>query len=609
MNLHAHGRRQNERVLGRRGGARIAVALLATAALCLGPAVAAQADEATNTAAVETPQVETPVEAPADTSSTDAAVADTAAPAESGGEEAAVAAEPPAPEIPDQVAPAEDGSNSSAAAPEAASDPGTDPAADPADPAAPEAAGEPVADEEGATAVTSAALPASAAQNKDEGNTDTNGHQGITICHATSSDTNPYVIETPDADSMFRENGHTSHSKLDGTRSDVIPAFWYVKNGNKHEYSLPGTGEYYPGKNLDETGIYMLSHGCNMPPEPEQPTIIAISPECLPAEEGASVLLRAVLGNLTDGESYTVTVTLAGQPVGEPDEFTADGDSEQWSRAVTAAGTYTITVTGPGDASASTQSTVRSCEVPPEPPQIEVIPGPCITPSDDVEAELMLTSSTSIAEIFGTGLEAGESYLVSVTKDGSPVFQDTYNADGDGEIYVEVELSEPGTYVASITGPGESDATVSEEFEVAECPPVPVVTPMLTATAACTGGTLQATLSASELEPGAEYPVMVSGPAGFGWNGTLTASEAGSATATVALSAIGNYSAELEGAPAASFTVEKTCTPQVVTPAAGPALPNTGSSEAQPLLWAGVLAMILAVGLMLEPVMTRRMRR
>ena len=224
------------------------------------------------------------------------------------------------------------------------------------------------------------------------GNTDTYGHQGITICHATSSDTNPY----------------------------------------------------------------MLAHDCNQPPEPEQPTIIAISTfGCLPAEEGASVLLQAVLGNLTDGETYTVTVTLAGQPVGEPDEFTADGDSAQWSRAVTAAGTYTITVTGPGDLSASTQSIVRGCDVPPEPPQIEVITGPCITPSDDVEAEIMLAPSTSTAEIFGTGLEPGESYWVSVTMGDWTVFEDQYEADENGAIYVEVDLSEAGTYTASISGPGE----------------------------------------------------------------------------------------------------------------------------------------------------------
>ncbi len=607
MNLHAQGRRGTEEVLGRRRGARIAVALLATAALCLGPAVAAQADEATGAAAsAETAPVEAaPVEAPA----AEAPVAEAPSTETEAGpiDEASVAAPE---ELPEQTAPAE------VAPAESTSDPVADPAAEPAE--APVSADTPTSDDVGADegvagAPGPATLLAPSVQNKNDGgngNTDTNGHQGITICHATSSDTNPYVVETPDADSMFRTNGHTTHTKANGTRSDIIPAFWYVKNGNKHEYSLPGTGEYYPGKNLDATGLYMLAHDCNQPPEPEQPTIIAISTlDCLPAEEGASVLLQAVLGNLTDGESYTVTLTLAGQPVGEPDEFTADGDSAQWSRAVTSVGTYTITVTGPGDLSASTQSTVRGCDVPPEPPQIEVITGPCITPSDDVEAEIMLAPSTSTAEIFGTGLEPGESYWVSVTMGDWTVFEDQYEADENGAIYVEVDLSEAGTYTASISGPGEEGTTISQEFEIAECPPVPVYNPMLTASTACTGGALQATLVASGLEPGAEYPVMVSGPAGFGWNDTLTASETGSATATVTLSAAGDYSAELEGAPAVSFTVEKTCTPQVITPAAGPALPNTGSSDAQPLLWVGVLAMILAAGLVLEPVMARRMRR
>lgn len=464
MNLHAHGRRGTEEVLGRRRGARIAVALLATAALCLGPAVAAQADEATDAAAAAAPVeavqpevVQSEAAAPAEEPSVDAAAQDVA--------EAAPAAEVPA--VVEEVAPA---ASETDAAP--ASEPAPDPAAESAE--APISADTPTSEDVGADegvagAPAPATLLAPSVQNKNDGgngNTDTNGHQGITICHATSSDTNPY----------------------------------------------------------------MLAHDCNQPPEPEQPTIIAISAfGCLPAEEGASVLLQAVLGNLTDGESYTVTLTLAGQPVGEPDEFTADGDSAQWSRAVTSVGTYTITVTGPGDLSASTQSTVRGCDVPPEPPQVEVITGPCITPSDDVEAEIMLAPSTSTAEIFGTGLEPGESYWVSVTMGDWTVFEDQYEADENGAIYVEVDLSEAGTYTASISGPGEEETTISQEFEIVECPPVPVYTPMLTASTVCTGGALQASLVASDLEPGPEYPVMVSGPAGFGWSDTLTASETGSA--------------------------------------------------------------------------------
>lgn len=238
-----------KRFSGDAGGARIAVALLATAALCLGPAVAAQADEATDAAAAAAPVeavqpevVQSEAAAPAEEPSVDAAAQDVA--------EAAPAAEVPA--VVEEVAPA---ASETDAAP--ASEPAPDPAAESAE--APISADTPTSEDVGADegvagAPAPATLLAPSVQNKNDGgngNTDTNGHQGITICHATSSDTNPY----------------------------------------------------------------MLAHDCNQPPEPEQPTIIAISTfGCLPAEEGASVLLQAVLGNLTDGETYTVTVTLAGQP-------------------------------------------------------------------------------------------------------------------------------------------------------------------------------------------------------------------------------------------------------------------------------------------------------
>ena len=89
-------------------------------------------------------------------------------------------------------------------------------------------------------------------------------------------------------------------------------------------------------------------------------------------------------------------------------------------------------------------------------------------------------------------------------------------------------------------------------------------------------------------------------------------SDTGTAEAIVSLGANGAYTATLAGARVGTdFTATKTCTPKVTTPpaAAGPALPNTGSADTQPLLWAGLLAMLVAVGLMLQPVRTRRMKR
>jgi len=620
MNLHAHARLGNEGVSGRLRGIKIAVALFATAALCLGPVAAASADDAVDAAVAAETTTQTAVEEPQPPAVEDPAVVEEdPAPVE----EVAVepVAEDPAPDpAPSPADPSVD-----------ATDPGLDASAsdeessDGTDEASVDDTGEEAAAEEDPVADTPAA---------DEGNSDIgasllateqkpgdneNGHQGIGICHATSSDSNPYVLITVDVDSIFKQNGHDEHTKAGGTRSDVIPAFWYVKNGNKHEYSYPGTGSYYPGKNLDATGIYMLANDCNEPPVPEQPTIIAITPlDCLVAEEGASVLLRAALGNLTDGEDYTVTVTLAGQPVGEPDEFTADGSAEQWSRAVTSTGTYTITVMGPGGLSASTQETVKACDVPPEPPQIEVIPGSCIVPGEWPEDEvvLALAPSESEAEIFGSDLEPGEHYWVTVTMGGDEVFADMFTADEDGNLYVPVVLYQVGTYVATISGPGESGLSASEEFEVAECPP-PAVPEVTVTVAPCTDNDpalpLQAIVWAIGLEPGESYPVSVSGPSGFNWMGSLTGSEDGTAQVTVSLGADGNYAVSLEGAESVEFTAAKACAPTV--PASGPvppsrsALPNTGAGDAGPLLWAGTIAMILAAGLMLEPVLRRRARR
>ena len=87
----------------------------------------------------------------------------------------------------------------------------------------------------------------------------------VTICHATSSDTNPYVQESPDDDSIFKENGHDSHPE------DIIPPFDYIDDH--------GQSAHYLGKNWDATGQAIWKNGCNVPPPippmplPVQPTV------------------------------------------------------------------------------------------------------------------------------------------------------------------------------------------------------------------------------------------------------------------------------------------------------------------------------------------------
>lgn len=88
-------------------------------------------------------------------------------------------------------------------------------------------------------------------------------HEGIPICHRTNSDTNPYVANSPDFNSIVK-NGHDSHDgavwsagmKADHDKwGDIIPPFWY--QGKKD--AVP---TYYAGKNWDTTGQDIYGKGC-----------------------------------------------------------------------------------------------------------------------------------------------------------------------------------------------------------------------------------------------------------------------------------------------------------------------------------------------------------
>lgn len=86
-------------------------------------------------------------------------------------------------------------------------------------------------------------------------------HQ-VTLCHATNSATNPYVVITVDVASVLGDKGHGGHTgpvfdpsvdKHDQPAwGDIIPAFDY------------GPGEQYAGLNVD-AGSGWLDNGCTGP--------------------------------------------------------------------------------------------------------------------------------------------------------------------------------------------------------------------------------------------------------------------------------------------------------------------------------------------------------
>src|ERR1043165_7806846 len=74
--------------------------------------------------------------------------------------------------------------------------------------------------------------PAALAAN---GNGSNNEHNRITICHATGSQTNPFVIITPNANGVI--NGHVSHQD----QRDVIPSFDFNDHGNTNHFNGQNT--------------------------------------------------------------------------------------------------------------------------------------------------------------------------------------------------------------------------------------------------------------------------------------------------------------------------------------------------------------------------------
>jgi hypothetical protein len=136
----------------------------------------------------------------------------------------------------------------------------------------------------------------------------TNGN-GIEICHATSSESNPFVLEHPSASGDL--DGHTGHPH------DIIPPFVFVENG---------TTTSYPGQNMDTlygagfTGAEVLANSCKVPTSGSitttvtTTTTVSVPTTTTVTEPGTTV---TVPGNVTTTVT-TVTVTAPTQTVTAP---------------------------------------------------------------------------------------------------------------------------------------------------------------------------------------------------------------------------------------------------------------------------------------------------
>lgn len=97
----------------------------------------------------------------------------------------------------------------------------------------------------------------------------------VTICHATNSATNPYVVNTVDYNSIVRKSGHDGHNG--GVAVSVAHATELKNNKQMWGDIIPAIAKHnYAGKNLTTEGRTILANGCNFPtvvtPAPQEPT-------------------------------------------------------------------------------------------------------------------------------------------------------------------------------------------------------------------------------------------------------------------------------------------------------------------------------------------------
>ena len=95
------------------------------------------------------------------------------------------------------------------------------------------------------------------------------GHIPEYVCHATVSNSNPYVSNAPDISSIVKGEGHDGHNGPlwdptlkgnDTTWGDIIPPFTY-DSGNYPNQIYNGN---YPGKNWSAAGGAVYNNGCQL---------------------------------------------------------------------------------------------------------------------------------------------------------------------------------------------------------------------------------------------------------------------------------------------------------------------------------------------------------
>lgn len=185
----------------------------------------------------------------------------------------------------------------------------------------------------------------------------------VEICHATSSHTNPYVINEPNASGDVQ--GHADHDGpiwfpgIDEDWGDIIPPFTYEDNEGE---------QFFPGLNWDAEGQAIFANDCMIPDQP--PPVLTVVAHACPVVDGTGTVNFAVTGLLANVD-YRVTILNAqGQFV---DAVEIDGAQGSFNGSFNLPpGNYTIVldeVNGGVFEITRTQFTIGACPLPPIVPE------------------------------------------------------------------------------------------------------------------------------------------------------------------------------------------------------------------------------------------------